>query len=143
MNVYYIINCTCIIIYTKIINITIKSCSFHIIYQSFEMFPRNNGVDTILESFALNLIISVPLTNNNCLLHCNAGLSKKKIFTVKLIEYIFSAVLMINMNRQIHVCTKNYYIFTKPTTWERKTSSSIKSNSITRIVIFINVSVFS
>ena len=29
----------------------------------FEMFPRHNGVPTILESFVLNLIISVPLTN--------------------------------------------------------------------------------
>ena len=31
--------------------------------QSIEMFPRHTGVATILESFALNLIISVPLTN--------------------------------------------------------------------------------
>ena len=28
-----------------------------------EMFPRNNGVATISESFALNSAISVPLTN--------------------------------------------------------------------------------
>ena len=31
--------------------------------QSFEMFPRHNGVATISEYFALNLIIYVPLTN--------------------------------------------------------------------------------
>ena len=31
--------------------------------QSFEIFHRHNGVATISESFALNLIISVPLTN--------------------------------------------------------------------------------
>ena len=31
--------------------------------MSFEMFPKHNGVATILESFALNLIISAPLTN--------------------------------------------------------------------------------
>ena len=31
--------------------------------KSFEMFPRQNGLATISESFALNLWISVPLTN--------------------------------------------------------------------------------
>ena len=31
--------------------------------NSTEMFPRPNGVATISESFTLNLIISVPLTN--------------------------------------------------------------------------------
>ena len=31
--------------------------------KSLEMFPRHNGVATISESFALDLIISVPLTN--------------------------------------------------------------------------------
>ena len=31
--------------------------------ESFEMFPRHNGVATISKSFALNLIISVSLTN--------------------------------------------------------------------------------
>ena len=46
----------CIIINTKIINKTIKS-SFFILSteQSFEMFPRHNGLATISESFALNL----------------------------------------------------------------------------------------
>ena len=31
--------------------------------QSFEMFPKHNGFDTMLESFALNLKCSTPLTN--------------------------------------------------------------------------------
>ena len=31
--------------------------------KSFEMFPRHNGLAIISESFALNLWISVPLTN--------------------------------------------------------------------------------
>ena len=31
--------------------------------KSFEMFPRHNGVATVSESFALNLIISVLFTN--------------------------------------------------------------------------------
>ena len=31
--------------------------------QSFEMFPKHNEYEIISESFALNLIISVPLTN--------------------------------------------------------------------------------
>ena len=31
--------------------------------ESFEMFPRHNGVATISKSLALNLIISVSLTN--------------------------------------------------------------------------------
>ena len=31
--------------------------------KSFEMFPRHNGIGLISVCFALNLIISVPLTN--------------------------------------------------------------------------------
>ena len=31
--------------------------------QSFEMFPKHKGYAFISESFALSLIISVPLTN--------------------------------------------------------------------------------
>ena len=31
--------------------------------NSFEMFPKHNGVGTVSESFALNLQISIPLTN--------------------------------------------------------------------------------
>ena len=56
MNIFNIMNCNCIIINTKIINITIKS-SFFILPtdQSFEMFPRHNGAATISESFVLNL----------------------------------------------------------------------------------------
>ena len=41
----------------------------------FEMFPRQNGVARISESFALYLIISVPLTNKY-LLHHNARSNK-------------------------------------------------------------------
>ena len=43
--------------------------------QSFEMFPKHNEYARISESFALNLIISVSLTNNY-LLHYNADLDK-------------------------------------------------------------------
>ena len=61
MNIF---NYNSIIIDTKVINITSKS-SFFILStdQSFEMFPKHNGLGTISESFALNLYISVPLTN--------------------------------------------------------------------------------
>ena len=55
------------------------------------MFPRHNGVATIPESFALNLIISVPLTKKNYLLYYNESFFFV-FFLVKLIEYIFSAV---------------------------------------------------
>ena len=34
-----------------------------LIFQSFEIFPKHKGYAEISESFALNLIISVPLTN--------------------------------------------------------------------------------
>ena len=57
--------------------------------QSFKIFPRHNTVAT--ESFALNLIISVPLTNK-CLLHYNASLNNFVSPLLKLIESIFSAV---------------------------------------------------
>ena len=55
------------------------------------MFPKHNGLATISESFGLNLQISVPLTNKY-LLHYNANLNNFFFATVKLIEYIFSAV---------------------------------------------------
>ena len=45
-------------IYTKIIDISIKPRFFFFILstdQSFEMFPKHNGVATTSESFALNL----------------------------------------------------------------------------------------
>ena len=55
------------------------------------MFPRHNGVATISESFALNLYISAPLTNNSYLLHYNASSNKSLILcSVKLLEHIFS-----------------------------------------------------
>ena len=68
MNIFNIINCNSIIIRTKIINVTIKSSFFSVFFilscdQSFEMFPKHNKYARISESFALNLIISVPLTN--------------------------------------------------------------------------------
>ena len=61
MDIFNILNRNSIIINTKIINIAIKSILST--DQSFEMFPRNNRVATISESFVLNLQISVPLTN--------------------------------------------------------------------------------
>ena len=64
MNVNNIINISSIIIYTKIIDITLNLFFFILsVYQSFEMFPKHNGAATISESFALNLIISAPVTN--------------------------------------------------------------------------------
>ena len=55
MNAFYIINISSITIGTKIINISTKS-SFLILSaeQSFEIFPKLNGLGTISESFALN-----------------------------------------------------------------------------------------
>ena len=65
MNVFNIIKCNGIIICTKIVNITSKSSFFFILSvdQSLEILPKHNGLATIAESFALNFIISVPLTN--------------------------------------------------------------------------------
>ena len=56
MNVFNIININSIIIYTKIIDISIKT-SFLVLSvdQSLEIFPRHNGLTTISESFALHL----------------------------------------------------------------------------------------
>ena len=56
MNVNNIINISSIIIYTKIIDISIKT-TFFILFvdQSFEIFSKHNGLATISESFALNL----------------------------------------------------------------------------------------
>ena len=62
MNVFNIINCNnIIIINTKIINIASESILS--VDQSFEILPRHNGLGTMLESFPLNFIISVPLTS--------------------------------------------------------------------------------
>ena len=64
MNIFHIINCKSIITCTKIINITTKPSFFIIsVDQSLETLPKHNGLATISESFALNFIISVPLTN--------------------------------------------------------------------------------
>ena len=64
MNVFHIINCNNIIISTKIINITSKASFFILsVDQSFEIFPKHNGLAKIAEPFAFNFIISVPLTN--------------------------------------------------------------------------------
>ena len=41
--------------------------------KSYETFPKHNIVGVSSESFALNLIISVP---NNCLPHYNVRLNK-------------------------------------------------------------------
>ena len=64
MSVFYIIKGNSIIISTKIINITSKPSFFKLsVDQSLEILPKHNGLATIAESFALNFIISVPLTN--------------------------------------------------------------------------------
>ena len=64
MNVFNIVNISSIIIYTKIIDISFKACFFILsVDQSLELLPKHNGLATILESFALDLQISVPLTN--------------------------------------------------------------------------------
>ena len=56
MNIFSIINRNKIIINTKIIDISIKPFfSILSIDQSFEIFPKHNGVATISKSFALNL----------------------------------------------------------------------------------------
>ena len=41
--------------------------------KSFETFSKYNTFRIISESFALNLIISMPFTTNNCLILYNAG----------------------------------------------------------------------
>ena len=64
MNVFNIINISSIIIYTKIIDMSIKICFFMLsLDQSLEILPKHNELATISESFASNLSISVPLTN--------------------------------------------------------------------------------
>ena len=64
MNIFNIINCNSIITYTKIINISSNPCFFILsVDQSLEILPKHNGFVTISEYFALNFIISVPLTN--------------------------------------------------------------------------------
>ena len=59
MNVFNIINISSIIIFTKIIDISIKTCFFFFfilsVDQCLEILPKHNGLATISESFALNL----------------------------------------------------------------------------------------
>ena len=56
MNIFNIINCNNTMICTKIINITLSPVFFILsVDQSFEMLPKDNGLVTISESFALNL----------------------------------------------------------------------------------------
>ena len=61
MNKWYSLTIICIIkiiiINIKFVNISIKMCVFFILSvdQSLEIFPKHNGLATILESFALNL----------------------------------------------------------------------------------------
>ena len=94
MNVFNIINISSIIIYTKIIDISIKPCFFILsIDQSLEIYPKHNGPATVSESFALNLSVSVRLTNKYLFAPLKCKLKQNFFFvTVKLIEYIFSAV---------------------------------------------------
>ena len=63
-NVFNIMDTNSIITNTKIINITNKATFFKLsVDQSLEIFPKHNGLVTMLESFALNLIKSVSFTN--------------------------------------------------------------------------------
>ena len=56
MNVFNIIKIGSIIIYTKIIDISIKTCFFILsVDQSLEILPKHNGLATISKSFTLNL----------------------------------------------------------------------------------------
>ena len=56
MNVFNIINISSIIIYTKIIDISIKTCFFILsVDQSLEILPKHNGLAAIAELLALNL----------------------------------------------------------------------------------------
>ena len=56
MNVFNIINISSILIYTKIIDISIKTCFLILsVDQSLEILPKHNGRATMSESFALNL----------------------------------------------------------------------------------------
>ena len=63
MKVFYILNISSIIIYTKIIDISIKTCFFFLggggfilsVDQSLETLLKHNGLATVSESFAVNL----------------------------------------------------------------------------------------
>ena len=98
MNIFNIIKCNSIITYTEIINITSKPSFFILsVDQSLEILPKHNGLATISESFALTFIISVPLTNKQLFVQLWCKLRQNLFFvTVKLIEYIFSAVRVLS-----------------------------------------------
>ena len=52
------------IVNIKFVNISISPVLFILsVDQSFEIFPKHNGLATILESYASNFTISLPLTN--------------------------------------------------------------------------------
>ena len=58
-------------------------------HQSFELFPRHNGLAAISESFALNLIISVPLVTicstimQTKFLSCHNKINRVHFFAVR------------------------------------------------------------
>ena len=63
--------------------------------KSFEIFPRYNGVATILGSFNWNLIISAPLTNKYLFAALKCKLKQNPLaLTVKLIEYLFLQLML-------------------------------------------------
>ena len=94
MNVNNITNISSIIIYNKIIDITIKPCffSYYLLTSLSEYFL---GIMELPQFWSILLWICKFLYHsqtNNYLFHCNASLKKNFFVTVKLIEYIFSAV---------------------------------------------------
>ena len=81
------------------------------IIQSFEMFPRHNGVAAISEHFTLNLRISVLLTNKYLFapLYCKL-IENLFLVTIKLSEYI-SSVLSVCLILVQDSYPKSKYIF--------------------------------
>ena len=81
------------------------------IIQSFEMFPRHNGVAAISEYFTLNLRISVLLTNKYLFapLYCKL-IENLFLVTIKLSEYI-SSVLSVCLILVQDSYPKSKYIF--------------------------------
>ena len=67
--------------------------------KSSKMFPRHKGFAIISESFALNLTISVTVTNKQLFAPLQCYLKQNFLpFSVKLIEYFFSAVNAVSSN---------------------------------------------
>ena len=111
------------------------------------------------------LYMSTPLTSIYNKLNPLWGKLKQRIFcfSVKVIEYSFSAVnivspkpsvgifptikitfFVIKLHQWTHISTKYYYAFTEPTTiWEWKKSTCIKSNTISKLFILIRIRIFS